>query len=96
MILMQPHWYDKHLPNASEAYVASRVPPNCQFFFENIIELAWKNDYPNQDLIHVGEIGGDPKLLQAVLDGAFAYVPLQALRKRPTYIWQLLCTRRSH
>ncbi|KAH2020993.1 hypothetical protein KXV65_003671, partial [Aspergillus fumigatus] len=72
MILMQPHWYDKHLPNASEAYVASRVPPNCQFFFENIIELAWKNDYPNQDLIHVGEIGGDPKLLQAVLDGAFA------------------------
>ncbi|KAH3054428.1 hypothetical protein KXW16_009608, partial [Aspergillus fumigatus] len=52
MILMQPHWYDKHLPNASEAYVASRVPPNCQFFFENIIELAWKNDYPNQDLIH--------------------------------------------
>ncbi|GFF57040.1 hypothetical protein IFM51744_09072 [Aspergillus udagawae] len=56
MVLMQPQW----------------LPPNCQFFFEDIIQLAWKNAYPNQDLIHVGEIGGDPKLLRAILDGAFA------------------------
>jgi hypothetical protein len=57
------------------------LPPNCQFFFEDIIQLAWKNAYPNQDLIHVGEIGGDPKLLRAILDGAFAYV----LQQRQTF-----------
>ncbi|KAF7128769.1 hypothetical protein CNMCM5793_003678 [Aspergillus hiratsukae] len=47
------------------------VPPNCEFYVEDIMRLAWKNDYKNINFIHVGEIGGDPKLLQAILDGAF-------------------------
>jgi hypothetical protein len=47
-----------------------RVPPNCQFYIEDLTRPDWCQSYKGVDMVHVGDTGGDLTLLNSILAGA--------------------------
>ncbi|KAI9035639.1 class I SAM-dependent methyltransferase [Aspergillus affinis] len=47
------------------------VPPNCEFILDDITQQDWCTHFSQVDLVHVGGLGGNPRLLASVLDGAY-------------------------
>lgn len=46
------------------------VPPNCQFYVEDLTRPDWCQSYKGVDMVHVGDTGGDLTLLNSILAGA--------------------------
>ncbi|KAL7657908.1 hypothetical protein ACMYSQ_004049 [Aspergillus niger] len=48
------------------------VPPNCEFWVDNLCEPGWHTQYANIDLVHINQIQGDRQLLSLLLEGSFS------------------------
>lgn len=50
------------------------MPPNCQFFLEDITQPDWYQGYGYHELVRLEGSGVDKPLLENILKGAFQYV----------------------
>ncbi|GKZ36000.1 hypothetical protein AbraIFM66950_006873 [Aspergillus brasiliensis] len=46
------------------------VPPNCEFWVDNLCEPGWHTQYAGIDLVHINQVRGDRQLLSLLLEGS--------------------------
>ncbi|PWY79512.1 hypothetical protein BO94DRAFT_588094 [Aspergillus sclerotioniger CBS 115572] len=56
LVRMQPEW----------------VPPNCEFFIDNLRQPGWHIHYTDVELIHISRLHGDRHLLSLLLEGSYS------------------------
>ncbi|OJI83266.1 hypothetical protein ASPTUDRAFT_57211 [Aspergillus tubingensis CBS 134.48] len=46
------------------------VPPNCEFWVDNLCQPGWHTQYTDIDFVHINQIQGDRQLLSLLLEGS--------------------------
>ncbi|GKZ27528.1 hypothetical protein AbraIFM66951_002732 [Aspergillus brasiliensis] len=56
--------------NVRKDILLLRVPPNCEFWVDNLCEPGWHTQYAGIDLVHINQVRGDRQLLSLLLQGS--------------------------
>jgi hypothetical protein len=69
--MMSPWWVVDVYSKVTRDTEEDRVPPNCQFYVDDLTRPDWCQSYMGVDMVHVGDTGGDLTLLNSILAGAY-------------------------